>query len=565
MFGPGADVRGTLDLPVLIVAGDDLGAAIGDLTGDLADALIEVAWPDTGPAGPAVAGEPGLAAHSVALLNRGLPGSLVTPAGEAFISLMRACSSWPAGTWMDGPKRTLPDGSSFAWQHWSHTFEYALAAGSGDWRSAGFPSAGQQYSHQLLTCEADLHGGPLPASASLASVAPAGVDLMALKPRGNPLAPLDQPEPLDGVTMRLRDLAGRPGGAAATVRLHPGIARATVSDLLEQADRESAPCAGGAATVTVPQAGTVTLTVHAAGPPAAAEPSIADGPPEPAQPVFTRYWLHGKGPAPAGNLPVAVHLSPALVTLRPGERAAASLTVACGPRPATGTVLIDVPGGLRLISARTTAAGHQPGADAGLADGPQAGQEAKPAGGLRYALAANGYAAWELVIEATERADAGRRFLTARITDEAGQVLEDAVMVAVSQAPPPPPGTPLADLLPLLEAAGQAQEAEAELTLVSDHLRMAPGEHGTITAGLTNNTASQLRGEAQVISPHGSWAALAPWSRGFCAEPGSTATLTFNVAIPGDARPGEQWWALVKVMYFGRLRYSEPIWISVIG
>ena len=33
-------------------------------------------------------------------------------------------------------------------------------------------------------------------------------------------------------------------------------------------------------------------------------------PPEPAQPVFTRYWLHGKGPAPAGNLPVAVHLPP---------------------------------------------------------------------------------------------------------------------------------------------------------------------------------------------------------------------------------------------------------------
>ena len=38
-------------------------------------------------------------------------------------------------------------------------------------------------------------------------------------------------------------------------------------------------------------------------------------PPEPAQPVFTRYWLHGKGPAPAGNLPVAVHLSPGRIAL----------------------------------------------------------------------------------------------------------------------------------------------------------------------------------------------------------------------------------------------------------
>ena len=88
---------------------------------------------------------------------------------------MRACSAWPSGIWMDGPKRTVPDGSSFAWQHWSHTFEYALASGSGDWRTAGFPVAGQEYSHRLLACETDLHAGPLPAAHSLASVAPAGV------------------------------------------------------------------------------------------------------------------------------------------------------------------------------------------------------------------------------------------------------------------------------------------------------------------------------------------------------------------------------------------------------
>src|SRR5258708_11438557 len=43
---------------------------------------------------------------------------------------------------------------------------------------------------------------------------------------------------------------------------------------------------------------------------------------EPAQPVFARYWLHGKGPAPAGNLPVAVHLSPGRIALpEPAEEA----------------------------------------------------------------------------------------------------------------------------------------------------------------------------------------------------------------------------------------------------
>ena len=80
------------------------------------------------------------------------------------------------------------------------------------------------------------------------------------------------------------------------------------------------------------------------------KPARADGLPEPAQPVFTRYWLHGKGPAPAGNVPVAVHFSPTRVTLAGGARrrrappanvparsyrrghgTRVTLTVACGP------------------------------------------------------------------------------------------------------------------------------------------------------------------------------------------------------------------------------------------
>jgi hypothetical protein len=41
--------------------------------------------------------------------------------------------------------------------------------------------------------------------------------------------------------------------------------------------------------------------------------------------------------------------------------------------------------------------------------------------------------------------------------------------------------------------------------------------------------------------------------------------MTFTVDLPGDARPGQRWWALVKVMYFGRLRYSDAVWISVVS
>src|SRR6202049_10427 len=70
--------------------------------------------------------------------------------GTLHLSLMRSCSAWPSGIWIDGDRRTAPDGSGFAWQHWSHTFEYALAAGPGDWRTSGFNLAAEDYNHDLI-------------------------------------------------------------------------------------------------------------------------------------------------------------------------------------------------------------------------------------------------------------------------------------------------------------------------------------------------------------------------------------------------------------------------------
>jgi len=80
---------------------------------------------------------------------------------------------------------------------------------------------------------------------------------------------------------------------------------------------------------------------------------------------------------------------------------------------------------------------------------------------------------------------------------------------------------------------------------------------------VANRTASALRGEAQLISPFGSWAETRPWSQAFSAEPGRSATIVFTVAVPATARPGQHWWALIKVMYFGRLRYSEPAAVTI--
>ncbi len=566
-FGPGADVRGALDLPVLIVAGHDLAAAIGAVTADLADAEIEAAT-----AGPDQAGGLDLAGHSVALLNRGTPSSLVTPDGTLYISLMRSCSGWPCGVWIDGDARTAPDGTSFAWQHWSHTFEYALAAGPGDWRSAGFPLAGLDYNRDLLGCETGLHDGPLPAAVSLASAEPATAVLSALKPRGNPLASgrTAAPRLADGVTARLRDVSGRAVPGTATVRLAPGLAAASLAGLVDEvAGGEPLGMRDGAASAELTAAGPVTMALTPLPWLAAADGTArggagqaADGevsgevsgevaaalPPEPAQPVFTRYWLHGKGPAPAGNLPVAVHLSAsepdggwsgrgARITLARagGEPAGLRLTVACGPQPAAGLAELDVPPELAV----------------------------EQAGPLRYDLPPRGHASWDLRVRALPGAAAGRYFLAASIGDAAGQRLEDAALVTVGQPGPPSPGLPAGQFVERYLADEQATAAELEICLASRELVLRPGGHGEVAVRLANHAASAIRGEAQLVWPAGCWGSAAPWTRGFAAGPAEQVTLRYRLTADPAARPGQEWWVLIKVMYFGRLRYTDAIACSV--
>ena len=574
VFVPGADLRGPRDLPVLIVAGDNLAAAVTAVAEDLADSVITAEAPGSADPG---APEAALADYSVALLNRGTPGSLVSPDGGMHIALMRSCTAWPSGVWIDGEKRAVPDGSSFAWQHWSHTFEYALAAGPGDWRDAGFPAAGQEYNHDLLACETGVHAGVAGSASSLCSVLPLDVTagrpagawppamLAALKPRGNPLASgrPGAPRRADGVIIRLRDAGGRPAASGALprveVRLAGGISAAVVTGLREDSEGAALPVDGGAAIAEVPPAGTLTLALALPAGPQQAGPQEADpqeagraaAGAEPAQPVFTRYWLHGKGPAPAGNLPVAVHLSPARVAL-PGPAAGLDgtgpadagrtasaqvrLTVAGGPVPASGVAELDVPEGLVV----------------------------QPAGPFPFRLAGRGHAFWDLTVRARPRASAGHHFLAARIHDDLGQVLEDVTMVTLGEPAPPALDLPLDELLPLLDADQRAITAEIDAALLTRALSLSPGGRGELAVRVGNRAASPIRGEAQLLSPFGSWAAVHPWTRGFAVSPGKDITLRYHVRVPADTRLGTQWWIMVKLMYFGRICYTDcaPVLIA---
>jgi hypothetical protein len=115
----------------------------------------------------------------------------------------------------------------------------------------------------------------------------------------------------------------------------------------------------------------------------------------------------------------------------------------------------------------------------------------------------------------------------------------------------------------LVPADVAAQAGEADLDVLTSSLSLAPGASGVVDVRVTNHLASEMRGEAQLLSPFGSWDAVPGWVAPVRAEAGSTATLSFPVTVPLTALPGWESWLLVKLMYFGRVRYSGAVRLAV--
>jgi alpha-mannosidase len=587
-FGPDADLRGPRDLPVLIVAPSDpaeLAQAIAELCAGLRDGtmigVIELA-PDAAPD----AAEPDrfhwphdlLGQGAVALFNRGTLGCVVTPDGNLWMSLFRACGGWPSGVWIDGDRQAAPDGSSFAWQHWSHTFRYALAStrALGGWREAGFSAAAEEFNHDLVATTAGVSATATPPAVTPPTATPptatpgamtpgaafwiAGapnVTLSALKPVGNPLAagrPGTPPTERRAVTVRLRETDGRP--ATAQLGMAGGIAAAWRTDLLEESQGAPLTIADGIASVGLAPFETATLIVAPSANAGAAGTGTTDAAaagtgastalPEPVQPMYARYWLHGKGPAPAGNVPVAVHFTPTRITLNGDAPAGATtLTVACGPEPASGTLDLMVVGELIAEVDGTPVPGSAEGSS------------------LRYDLPANGFASWDIAVQAAKGTADGRYFIAARISDALGQALEDTLLVTVGEAGPPDASLEPEELFFRMQSDVQALAGEAAIEVLTPTLRLTPGESGELTVKVTSRLGSQLRGEVQLISPIGTWQTTTPWTQAVEVAPGDDATVSFSVTVPATAEPGWQSWLLVKLMYFGRVRYSPAINLTV--
>ncbi|MFI5910887.1 glycoside hydrolase family 38 C-terminal domain-containing protein [Dactylosporangium sp. NPDC051541] len=306
VWTPNADLTGDRDLPVLVLAAAEVAAVCAELaaTGEITVASGESPDPD-------------LDDYTFGIVNRGLPGFAVDPSGALHLSLIRSCTGWPSGVWIDPPRRTAPDGSNFQQQHWTHVFDYSIVAGAGDWRAAGLVAAGHAVNHPMHARLAP--PGPA-ASARLVDVTPSTVVLTALKPAGDPLASGAVPEPVSDVVARYYESTGAPAEVHIGLPV-PVTARQPV-DLLER------PVDGGF-TLDGAGIGQVRLTVDRVL--AAAEPVRA--------PAYARYWLHNTGPAPIGNMPVSVHIA------ADGLTVTGTVSSDLVADATAGTVTFDVPDG----------------------------------------------------------------------------------------------------------------------------------------------------------------------------------------------------------------------------
>ncbi|MGA7464584.1 NEW3 domain-containing protein [Mycobacterium sp.] len=508
---PGADLRDSRALPVLVIAGRDdadLAAAIASVADDLADAEILVTQ-------HAPSGLQRVEPRTVALCNRGVPSFAVETDGNLHTALMRSCTGWPSGIWIDEPRRTAPDGSNFQLQHWTHVFDYALVCGAGDWRDADVPARSAEFSRPLLAVTAPRRLGGLPATGSLLQLDPAGaVQLGALKAAGNPLAH-GSARPVDPGQVAIRLVETRGGDAAVVVRSPLGtVSELRHADLLERPSRRKLGTLHGYQIGTALARLELPKLLHA-GDTALAPES------ENCQPLYARYWLHNRGPAPLGGLPAVAHLQPHQLAAAAGTDVALRLTVASdsSDTPLAGTVTLVCPPGWSASPTEfpfTLRPGEHLDADVALT----MPERAEP--GL-YPVRA------QLQLTGTNLPTSWR------------QVVEDVCVVAIDGG----------DYDRLVYLTGEPADVE-----------VAAGESARLAVTVGTDAGAELSMEAHLISPWGTWEWIGPPSLGAVLPACGTVGIGFDVTPPAWVQPG-QWWALIRVGCAGRLVYSPAVKVTV--
>jgi alpha-mannosidase len=358
--------------------------------------------------------------------------------------------------------------------------------------------------------------GGLPATGSLLQVDPAGaVHLGALKAAGNPLAH-GSAQPVDPGRVAIRLVETRGGDTHVAVRSPLGtVSELHHADLLERplGQRRLGTLHGYQICTALARLDLPKL-LDAKG--AALAPET-----EHCQPLYARYWLHNRGPAPLGGLPAVAHLHPHRLTATAGADVTLRLTAASDScdAPLAGAVTLVCP----------------------------PGWSANPAT-LPFTLQPGGHLEADVVLKTLPGVVSGLYPVRAQLeltgTDVPPawrQVVEDVCMVSV----------------------GGADDGRAVYLVDGPtDVEVVAGGSARLAVTIGTDACADLSLEAHLISPWGTWEWIGPATRGAVLPAGGTVELGFDVNPPAWVEPG-QWWALVRVGCAGRLVYSPTVKVTV--
>jgi alpha-mannosidase len=160
--------------------------------------------------------------RGVALLNRGMPGNLVSD-GVLMLSLARSHNLGQYG-YGGGYEPGMSSETGFELGK-RLTFNYALVPHAADWRSAQVYRDGMEFNHPLIAQKAAVHPGKLPARWGLVEISATNVVLTSLNPGAGGTA-----------VLRIYEAEGR-AVAGVRVKLAARIRSAWEANLMEDSGR----------------------------------------------------------------------------------------------------------------------------------------------------------------------------------------------------------------------------------------------------------------------------------------------------------------------------------------
>jgi alpha-mannosidase len=245
---------------------------------------------------------------------------------------------------------------------------------------------------------------------------------------------------------------------------------------------------------------------------------------EAAQPLYARYWLHNRGPAPLGGLPAVAHLHPQHVIAEPGSVVLLRLTASSDCSDAA------LHGRIRLV----------------CPDGWAASPHALP-----FVLPPGEYLETDVELTVPAGLPPGlypvRAELAVTGSDAASmpaawrQVVEDVCIVSVGASGEP-------ELLRVISGP--------------EAVDVSAGGSGRLGVTIGTDARADLAVEGHLISPWGTWEWIGPAAVGATVPAGGSVALEFDVSPPAWVDPGE-WWALIRVGGAGRLIYSPAVRVTV--